>query len=223
MFQPSVSFLPSAQPVDFGRLPANSALKPTTPRRCISWDSDVVGGVGIVALVGAVQLGAAADHATPLRRGRSLSLWEAWSWWLSAWVVLRTMREAENGVVSEERRFHHAALPSSGSAYVLSGHTPPDEQLGWRSTSLQLLYNNTDIGWADPEPHAHAEADEIFVVLRGSLVVDVEGEHRIVGPREFCCFPRGLSHSIVEVRPPAETLMIRAPSVSDKIYRASGA
>ena len=119
----------------------------------------------------------------------------------------------------EERRFHHAALPPSGGRHLLAGSRPPDTQLGWRSTGLQVLYNNTDTGWADPEPHAHRDSDEIFVVLRGSLVVDVEGAQTTVGPREFCCFPSGVFHSIVEVHPPAETLMIRAPSVNDKIYQ----
>jgi hypothetical protein len=38
-----------------------------------------------------------------------------------------------------------------------------------------------------------------------------------VGPREFCCFPRGVYHSIVEVHPPVETFMIRAPSVRDRV------
>ena len=65
----------------------------------------------------------------------------------------------------------------------------------------------------------HLESDECFIVLRGALVVEVEGEQFIVGEREFCCFPIGIYHSVVEVHPPIETLMIRAPSVNDKVYR----
>jgi hypothetical protein len=51
------------------------------------------------------------------------------------------------------------------------------------------------------------------------LIVDVEGAHHTIGPREFCCFPRGVFHAVVEVMPPVQTLMIRAPSVDDKVYR----
>ena len=121
--------------------------------------------------------------------------------------------------MTEERGFHQAALPSAARGEVLSGHAPPDPHLGWRSSAVQVLYNNTDAGWSDGAPHAHQEADEIFVVLRGQIVVDVEGQQKVVGPREFCCFPKGLFHAIVEVRPPVETIMIRSPSGDDKIYR----
>jgi hypothetical protein len=41
-----------------------------------------------------------------------------------------------------------------------------------------------------------------------------------VGPGEFCCFPAGLLHQIVAIEPPIRTLMIRAPSVDDKVYPA---
>ena len=113
-------------------------------------------------------------------------------------------------------RFHHRKLPDYST--FLSGHTPPNE-VGFRSEQLQIWYNNTEEGWRDPAPHAHRESDECFIVLKGALLVEVEGERFTVGPREFCCFPRGVYHSIIEVQPPVESLMIRAPSVDDKVYK----
>lgn len=114
--------------------------------------------------------------------------------------------------------YHHRPLPEYST--LLSGHTPRDA-IGFRSERLQIWYNNTGRNWvgAGEAPHLHTDSDECFIVLRGELVVDVEGERFVVGPREFCCFPRGVYHAIVEVRPPAETLMIRAPSIGDKVYR----
>jgi mannose-6-phosphate isomerase-like protein (cupin superfamily) len=112
--------------------------------------------------------------------------------------------------------FHHRALP--GYSTLLTGHTPPDE-VGFRSDRLQIWFNHTDTAWADPAPHLHQESDECFIVLAGSIVVDVEGERVTIGPREFCCFEAGLYHAVVEVHPPVETLMIRAPSIDDKVYR----
>ncbi len=47
-----------------------------------------------------------------------------------------------------------------------------------------------------PVPHAHYESDEAFIVFEGSLIVEVEGERFTVGPREFCCFPQGVYHSV---------------------------
>ena len=116
------------------------------------------------------------------------------------------------------KALHHHPLPEYST--LLSGRVPKDTY-GFQSNNLQIWYNNTDASWVgDGEtPHLHTECDECFVVLRGIIIVDVEGERFEVGPREFCCFPRGIFHAIVEVRPPVETLMIRAPSINDKIYK----
>jgi mannose-6-phosphate isomerase-like protein (cupin superfamily) len=111
-------------------------------------------------------------------------------------------------------QFHHRKLPNHSA--LLSGRQPPD-QVGFQSDLLQIWYNNTTERWVDPGPHAHQISDECFIVLRGSIVVQVEDERVVIGPGEFCCFPRGLFHAVVEVHPPVETLMIRAPSVDDKV------
>ncbi len=114
--------------------------------------------------------------------------------------------------------FHHRKLPDHST--LLSGHTPRDE-VGFQSNQLQIWYNNTNESWigSGEPPHLHTLSDECFVVLQGALIVEVDGERFKVGPREFCCFPRGVPHAILEIHPPAETLMIRAPSVDDKIYQ----
>ncbi len=115
-------------------------------------------------------------------------------------------------------RWHHRTLPDHST--LLSGRVPPDET-GFHSDRLQIWYNNTDQAWVDPGPHLHHDSDECFIMLRGSIVVEVEGERHTVGPREFCCFPRGVAHWVVAAHPPLESLMIRAPSVDDKEYLAS--
>ncbi len=114
------------------------------------------------------------------------------------------------------RRFHLRRFPDFST--LLAGHTPCDDS-GFQSERLQIWYNNTEEPWADPGPHMHLESDECFIVLRGSIVVEVEDERYTIGPREFCCFPRGVYHQVVEVHPPVESLMVRAPSVEDKVYQ----
>ena len=111
--------------------------------------------------------------------------------------------------------YHHCKLPTFST--LLIGRVPRDE-FGFSSERLQIWYNNTEDGWKDDRPHAHEESDECFIVLRGRLLVEVEGERFLVGPGEFCCFPAGVYHAVVEVYPPVESLMIRAPSVADKLY-----
>ena len=80
-----------------------------------------------------------------------------------------------------------------------------------------MAFNNTQTGWRDDGSHSHAASDETFIVLEGTVVIDVEGECVDAGPGEFCCFPAGLAHGIVETRPPLRTFMLRAPSIDDKL------
>jgi mannose-6-phosphate isomerase-like protein (cupin superfamily) len=112
-------------------------------------------------------------------------------------------------------KFHHRQLPDFSA--LLSGPTPPGD-FAFRSDRLQICYFNTQDGWTDPLPHAHQESDECFLVFQGSIIVDVEGERVTIGPREFCGFPRGTYHQVVEVHPPVECLILRGPSVDDKVY-----
>ena len=116
------------------------------------------------------------------------------------------------------REFHHSKLPNHST--LLSGRLPRDE-VGFQSDLLQIWYNNTNKTWVEsPEvPHYHKESDEMFIVLQGALHVEVNGQIHRIGPREFCCFPAGQWHAVVRVELPAETLMIRSPSVDDKVYK----
>lgn len=115
--------------------------------------------------------------------------------------------------MNESRSFHHRRLPEHSA--LLSGRDPRGE-VAWQSDRLQLWFNNTDTGWRDDRSHAHLASDEIFVVLEGTVVVDVEGDRVAIGPGEFCCFPAGMQHAVVETHPPLRTLMFRAPSIDDK-------
>lgn len=115
-------------------------------------------------------------------------------------------------------KYHHRKLPDHST--LLSGPAPRDA-VGFMSSQLQIWYNNTDKSWVGlgEVPHKHLLCDECFIVLRGTLIVDVEGERFSVGPREFCCFPAGVYHAVIEVQPPVETLMIRVPLADDKVYK----
>jgi mannose-6-phosphate isomerase-like protein (cupin superfamily) len=122
--------------------------------------------------------------------------------------------------VSDRRGFHHRRLPPHSA--LLSGREVPDD-LAFRSQSLQVWFNDRPAEpWADPGAHFHRESDEMFVVLEGALLVAVDGETVRVGAGEFCCFSAGLVHELVSIETPLRTLMIRAPSVDDKVYPAGG-
>lgn len=125
--------------------------------------------------------------------------------------------------MTQHRRFHHRALPPHSA--LLSGRFTPDE-LAFQSNALQVWFNdNPHDVWTlngrtvrkDPAPHFHTDSDEMFIVLEGALHVAVEGNVVRVARGEFCCFPTGVVHQIVRVEAPYKTLMIRAPSVDDKV------
>lgn len=111
--------------------------------------------------------------------------------------------------------FFHRQLPSQSD--LLAGREPPSE-VGWQTDDLQIWFNNTDQPWKDPGLHVHDHSDEIFIVLSGELLIEVAGERLTIAPGEFCCFRKGTAHAIVDVTTPAQTLMIRAPSIDDKRY-----
>ena len=115
-------------------------------------------------------------------------------------------------------KYHHRKLPDYST--LLSGHSPPDD-VGFTSNHLQIWFNKTNESWVGDgeKPHKHQNSDECFIVLQGSLDVDVEGEQFTINTGEFCCFPAGIYHSILEIQPPIETLMIRSPSIEDKVYQ----
>lgn len=114
----------------------------------------------------------------------------------------------------------HRKLPNFST--LLSGRRPRDDGYSFESEGLQVWFNNTEEPWRDEKPHAHLLCDEFFLVLKGTIVLDVEGEEHVIGPREYCFVPRKVFHSIVRVHPPVESVTIRAPSIDDKIYRANG-
>jgi len=116
------------------------------------------------------------------------------------------------------KKYHHKKLPDFST--LLSGHSPQDKY-GFESNKIQIWYNNTEESWVEDGelPHKHRESDECFIVLNGTLVVDVEGEQFSIGPGEYCFFPSGVFHNILEVKTPVETLMIRSPSINDKMYK----
>ncbi len=116
-------------------------------------------------------------------------------------------------------RFHHRPLPDHSA--LLAGSRPADDA-AFASKLLQIWFNRTDEAWRDPAPHYHTASDEAFIVLKGAIIVEVEGERIRVAEDELCAFPAGVMHSVVDVEPPVESLIesltIRAPSVSDKVY-----
>ena len=126
---------------------------------------------------------------------------------------------AECCVSTEPRGFHHEKIPPYSA--LLSGRYTPDD-LAFQSDLLKVWYNDRPTEpHSDPGSHFHAESDEMFIVLEGALIVEVNGETVRVEAGEFCCFPAGVLHGVTAIETPLRSLMIQAPSVQDKVYPES--
>ena len=114
-------------------------------------------------------------------------------------------------------QFHHEPLPETSA--FLAGRGPVTPGVGVQTEQIQIYYRRDDDLRPDEQLHAHETCDEFFVVLSGSMTFEVDGVERVVRAREFCHFPRGLFHRIAAVSRPLEALVMRAPSIDDKVYR----
>ena len=121
--------------------------------------------------------------------------------------------------MTSKNNFHHKKLPNYST--LLCGKLPPNK-IGFKSKELQIWYNNTNKPWVDKTPHYHKKSDECFIVLKGSIVIEVGGKQTTIKEREFCYFPKGIIHSIIKVNAPVESFMIRSASINDKVYIKKG-
>jgi hypothetical protein len=114
--------------------------------------------------------------------------------------------------------FRHRKLPLHSN--LLIGKLPSDN-ISCKSQILQIWYNKTNKSWVGEGEilHKHEKSDECFIVLEGILTVLVNNIKYKIGPREYCFFPKGMYHAITKVKTPVETIMIRAPSIHDKVYK----
>lgn len=102
---------------------------------------------------------------------------------------------------------------------LISGRSPTDA-LSFPSDRLQVIFNDTSTPWQDSVAHAHRESDEIYIVLEGQMVVAVDGELFNVAAGEVLCVPSGTVHQLIRVEVPHRSLVLRSPSVNDKIEEA---
>ncbi|MGC4192866.1 MAG: cupin domain-containing protein [Thermomicrobiales bacterium] len=100
---------------------------------------------------------------------------------------------------------------------VLSGPRPPDP-LCFPSDHLQILCNSSDTPWVDPGVHFHEASDEAYLVLQGTMTLQIDGELVVVGAGEICFVAAMVPHAVVHVDTPYRGFVIRAPALQDKVY-----
>lgn len=72
-----------------------------------------------------------------------------------------------------------------------------------------------------PGTHLHTDSDEAYIVLSGTMVLEVAGERVVVATGEVCFIPSGVVDAVVRVETPVQVLVIRAPAAHAKVYRGA--
>ena len=134
----------------------------------------------------------------------------------------KSLAEAISGVDRlhiDWRKVHCEPLKAQNPERYWNSKCPaPPDELCFKSDHLLLLCNNSDIPWVDPAPHVHRESDEAYMVLRGTIALNIGQDRVIVSAGEICFVPAGVAHAVVNVEVPYRGFVIRAPALSDKVY-----
>lgn len=79
------------------------------------------------------------------------------------------------------------------------------------SKYLDIGFNRQSIGWRDENPHFHSQCDEFFIVLRGSIDLLIHDRIVSVEAGQLLGIRAGVSHQVINVKPPIENFLIRVP------------
>ena len=86
---------------------------------------------------------------------------------------------------------------------------------------LSILEHTGERGYGSPL-HLHDNDEETFLVLEGTLRVEVGAEVLSVGSGALALLPRGLAHGFVVTSPQARFLTVHTPSGFDRFVEEVG-
>ena len=76
---------------------------------------------------------------------------------------------------------------------------------------IKLAKGNGSFDW-----HSHQEEDELFLITRGNLKIEIEGQDPILlGPGEFCVIPKKTRHRPIAMTDVVDILLIEKAGVTN--------
>ena len=88
----------------------------------------------------------------------------------------------------------HAAIDLAEKLALFSDHWSPKIVARFNECEIMVVKVQGEFNW-----HSHAETDDFFMVLKGSLTIDMRDRAVTLGPGQIYVVPRGVEH-----RPHAE-------------------
>ena len=97
----------------------------------------------------------------------------------------------------------------------------------WKVTAAQsggaflLLEDHMEQGKCTPY-HLHPNQDEAIYIIKGEILVDIEGEQTSVSTGGMFFAPRGVAHAFMVTSESAQVLAVITPGDGESFYRAAG-
>lgn len=132
--------------------------------------------------------------------------------------ALHPIEDAVDGFAPVLARTSTVHAPIDPVAYdCVNRRASPAHRRRAPSDRLQVLHWRVDEPFADDVTHLHRDSDEAYVVLEGTVELEVEGVRVVVPAGEAVTVGAGVPHALVAVRHPARGLTIRGPAGDDKV------
>jgi mannose-6-phosphate isomerase-like protein (cupin superfamily) len=83
-----------------------------------------------------------------------------------------------------------------------------------------MLALHSAVAGLKPEPHVHPN-DQICIMIRGRMLMEIDGEERVMAPGEFAYVPRNVEHRIQTLEEDALVIDVFSPFREDIARRLS--
>ena len=96
-------------------------------------------------------------------------------------------------------------------------HVPSEETGG----QLSVFTSTVQQGFSPPR-HIHTREDEIFLLVEGEVLFDLDGKRHLAGPGTSVYMPRGVPHTFLVHSPVAKMLGVMTPGGFEELFRNLG-
>ena len=81
------------------------------------------------------------------------------------------------------------------------------------------VFRATLVEGFSPPRHVHTREDEVFLILEGDVLFDLDGERLLAGAGTSVFMPRGIPHTFRIESPVARLLGVIAPGAFEQLFR----
>ena len=103
--------------------------------------------------------------------------------------------------------------------WFLGGGTHTWKALSEETDNSMLVFEDELARGKVTPMHFHADVDEALYIIEGEIVLNVEGQERVVGSGGFTFVPRGCAHAFAVTSEHARLLCIQTPGSGQAFYR----